>query len=309
MDYNKNNEMTFMKYLIDGIPPEIARKAQVELGESEEVRAESLKNLRSLIKNEPDLHSCMEDTFLLRFLRSKKYRVEKAFKTLKNFYTYKATYSGILTDFRPSEVLHILKTNYFTALEYRDSGYAGIGVIRMGEIDLSKITTDEMMACILVMAEIGINMESIQVAGYAVILDFEGVTIQTVKQFASPTFLYRVIQCIQDVIPCRIKGYHIVNQPYFFNIILAIARTFLSAKLSSRLHLHGSNLKSLYKYVPQEILPEELGGKQGPISKFLEVYSKKFLSMEDHFTKMIKFGYQGKTLEELQKDNPHAVLT
>ncbi|XP_071037852.1 uncharacterized protein [Parasteatoda tepidariorum] len=56
-----------------------------------------------------ELCSVMDDSFLLRFLRCKKYDVKKAFITLKNYYDFKKRYSGIITDLTPSKLKRVLE--------------------------------------------------------------------------------------------------------------------------------------------------------------------------------------------------------
>lgn len=50
------------------------------------------------------------------------------------------------------------------------------------------------------------------------------------------------------------KGIHIVNQPYVFNMVYQIFKPFMREKLKQRLHFHGTNFESLQKFVPKEAL-------------------------------------------------------
>lgn len=59
-------------------------RAHRELGESPEVVAVSLKQLRQFLYSEPDRElTRTDDAFLLRFLRAKKFDVEKASKMVR----------------------------------------------------------------------------------------------------------------------------------------------------------------------------------------------------------------------------------
>nr|CAD7568205.1 unnamed protein product [Timema californicum] len=63
-----------------------------------------------------------------------------------------------------------------------------------------------------------------------------------------------------ECIPLRLKQIHHVNQPYFFNLVFAIFKPFLSEKLRNRLHFHGSDWSSLHSYIDPEFLPTKYGG-------------------------------------------------
>lgn len=65
---------------------------------------------------------------------------------------------------------------------------------------------------------------------------------------------------LQDCAPIRIKGVHIINQPYVFNMVFALFKPFLREKLRSRIHFHGTNRQSLLAHVDPKVnsLKEEL---------------------------------------------------
>lgn len=62
------------------------------------------------------------------------------------------------------------------------------------------------------------------------------------------------------------KGVHIMTKVKVFDIIIRIAKSVLSAKISERLHVHNS-VEELYEFVPREMLPVEYGGKERPLKE------------------------------------------
>lgn len=62
------------------LPAPVRATAERELGETPSRRRTELKNLRRLIAEEEDFRPRQDDAFLLRFLRSRKYDAERAFK-------------------------------------------------------------------------------------------------------------------------------------------------------------------------------------------------------------------------------------
>lgn len=98
-----------------------------------------------------------------------------------------------------------------------------------------------------------------QVCGAVVIFDMDGLSLQQTWQF-TPPFAKRIVDWLQDSVPLRIKNIHIVNQPYVFNMVFALFKPFLKEKLKSRIIFHGTDRKSLHKYMSPKCLPECYGG-------------------------------------------------
>lgn len=54
--------------------------------------------------------------------------------------------------------------------------------------------------------------------------------------------------------------------------------------------VHGSNLDSLYKCIPQRALPTEYGGEAGPIQDIIDDWEKRLLANRDYFRELDKYG-------------------
>lgn len=75
--------------------------AEEELGETPAKRCEALDKLRQLLEAEPGLNANKDEEFLLRFLRVRKYKVESALQTIKNYYRNRASSEFLYRDFLP----------------------------------------------------------------------------------------------------------------------------------------------------------------------------------------------------------------
>lgn len=98
-----------------------------------------------------------------------------------------------------------------------------------------------------------------QVHGAVVIFDMDGLSLQQTWQF-TPAFAKRIVDWLQDSVPMRIKGIHIVNQPKIFNIVFALFKPFLREKLRNRIIFHGNDMASLHKHISPKYLPPTYGG-------------------------------------------------
>lgn len=112
--------------------------------------------------------------------------------------------------------------------------------------------------CVLFLEAATLEPET-QIHGAEVIFDMDGLSLQQTWQF-TPAFAKRIVDWLQDSVPMRIKGIHIVNQPKIFNIVFALFKPFLREKLRNRIIFHGTDMASLHKHILPKYLPPNYGG-------------------------------------------------
>lgn len=78
-----------------------------------------------------------------------------------------------------------------------------------------------------------------QIAGVHVLLNMDGLSLSQVTQF-TPNFAGSVAEWVQRCLPCRLKGIHVVNQPFIFNMVFALFKPFLLVGIKHS-HLHFSH--------------------------------------------------------------------
>lgn len=122
-----------------------------------------------------------------------------------------------------------------------------------------EVTLDEVFKGCVVFLEAATLEPETQVHGAVVIFDMDGLSLQQTWQF-TPQFAKRIVDWLQDSVPMRIKGIHIVNQPKIFQIVFALFKPFLREKLRNRIFFHGSDYNSLHKYISPQYLPPNYGG-------------------------------------------------
>ncbi|KAJ8961947.1 hypothetical protein NQ314_005866 [Rhamnusium bicolor] len=72
---------------------------------------------------------------------------------------------------------------------------------------------------------------------------------------------------MKEAYPVKLKEVHVVNVSPFVDTIINWVKPFLKEKIKNRIHVH-SDFETLYKFVPQDVLPEEYGGTAGKIQDF-----------------------------------------
>ncbi|GBN93075.1 hypothetical protein AVEN_41359-1, partial [Araneus ventricosus] len=146
---------------------------------------------------EPNLKPRLEEKFLLRYLRAKKYNIRKAYKSLMCYYYFKEKYDGIFTSLKPSQVKHVLDMNCVSLLPFRNRDGSSIGVVRMGNFDPSVASCEELIATCLICAEIGTDSEATIVCGSVCIMDMQGFTLRKMLHFSSINLLSLFVASLQ----------------------------------------------------------------------------------------------------------------
>ncbi|KAG8180245.1 hypothetical protein JTE90_017646 [Oedothorax gibbosus] len=278
--------MNLMPIWCKGLSPELRKKAEVTLGERSNVQAKALVDFRRLINAQQDIYSRLDDVFLLRFLRTKKYNLQKAFKLYLNYYSFKQ--KGTFTGMRPSDMKRVIQMNNILYSPYRTPCGSHVAIYRLGAFDVSTATYEEMISTILLVGEMILDCEATQVCGGIVIVDLADMSLQHYRQFLTVNFISFIINLLQDCIPERIKDIHFVNEPYLFHVSYNVVKPIVKKKLKDRLHFHGSNMNSLHCYVPKECLPKELGGKLGKFNN--KEFAEYFYSQEAFIERINKYG-------------------
>ncbi|XP_035212997.1 alpha-tocopherol transfer protein-like [Stegodyphus dumicola] len=282
--------MEFLPYHLDGLTPELIKKAKIELGETSDVRKQALIFFKQLIENEPNFYPFMDDTFFLMFLRCKKYDVQKAFNSFLNFYRFKKKYSGIFTDFLPSDLRKVMSMNSFKDSELRTKDGGIVGILLLGNHKWEQASIEDIVATILHIGLITYRREATQISGGRIIIDFRNVTWHQFLTCASPTMLGLVFSSVENCWPYRLKAIHLVNEPKAFSLFFSMLKFAMPKKVQERFHMHGNDLDGLHKYIPTEMLPEELDGTAGPMDN--TEYYKYILSHEDLLKEMNKCGFK-----------------
>lgn len=265
-------------------PPEWAlEKARNELRETPEIVEKAILELRQLIQNTEYLHLPLDDEYMKIFLRPAHYYPEGALKRLVNFYHMKLKYGEVCDNILPSTVRNVFEEGILSLMPNRDQHGRRILVIEAGKKwKPSKVPLGDMFKSIQ-LAVLGSMVEpKSQICGAVVIIDMEGLPISHVMQF-TPSFAMMLLDYVQDCICMRLKGVHIVNNSYIFNMLFAIFKPFIREKLRKRIFFHGKDWKSLASHIDREFLPAKYGGTTtweippgNLLADFFECYKKDF---------------------------------
>ncbi|CAN7949464.1 unnamed protein product [Ixodes pacificus] len=117
-------------------PLDLQAMAYEELEETPQLKRDTVRELRNLIKEEPDLRCPSDDAFLVKFLRARKYHVEEAFSTIRKYFRVRKLHQDIFEDLRPSRVMFdaVFRRNKLAVvLDERDDLGRLVSILKFGK--------------------------------------------------------------------------------------------------------------------------------------------------------------------------------
>ncbi|XP_055596163.1 clavesin-1-like [Uranotaenia lowii] len=286
--------MSLAPFDIDHTPPgpELIEIARRELRETPEVREAAIVELRRLLQLATDLHYRDDDDFLLIFLRPCHFYPDSALKMMRRIAEFKKHNYPLMHNLHPEdEKLSFVDHSVVNVLVNRDQKGRRILVVNCGKAWDPKAVTPEKMFRMLLMVQMISQLEvSTQINGVVIIMDFEGLSLKQVKAL-TPSFSKLLLTFIQEAIPLRLKEFHVIKQPFIFNMVWTLFKPFIGDKLRKRLEFHGSDMKKLHKYVDPAYLPKNYGGELPALDYGSREWYPCMEKYQDHIAKWNTYGF------------------
>lgn len=173
------------------LPPNLAEVARRELNETPAARTECLFQLRQRLqlskhyseeqniveeddgtKEEAVDASIPDDRFLLRFLRSKKFNVQRSYAMYKNYRLFFRDHPEIAAGLNPKAVRHVWDEGVLGGLKQRDLRGRSVIVTFPGRWDPASHALEDVLRALVLQLEYMIMSEETQVKGFVLLADF-----------------------------------------------------------------------------------------------------------------------------------------
>lgn len=181
------------------LPEDVKKTALEELREDENIREQSLQQLRDWISKHPNIKKCRTDAaFLLRFLRTKKFSVPLACEMLERYLVIRQIYPQWFTklDCEDPDLADIINSGYLVPLLERDEQGRLLIFSIAGNFDPHKYTAAHMARVHSLVTETLMDDELNQIYGYTYINDEAGFQMAHISLW-SLTDIRNILKCIQ----------------------------------------------------------------------------------------------------------------
>jgi hypothetical protein len=255
-NYDPNHDRKELSYICS-LPVRIQKIAEVELNETEENREKCLLEFRTWIQKHPWIKHCNTDaSFLLRFLRTKKFSVTRACQTLEKYLIARHSYPEFFRnlDCEHSIVDELLDMNYICLLRERDQNGRKLLIARPQALDLSRISSLDLFRFHILLFEYLMCDEETQVTGIVAMADADKISWGHLRLY-NLGFLKTTFSILHEATPMRVNEMNTINLPSYFRIIANFLCGLLNEKMRKRFHFTSTIS------VDPTLLPKEYGGE------------------------------------------------
>jgi len=236
--------------------------ASEEIGENEQSRAQALAEVTCWLQSQPHLrHSRSDPSFLLRFLRTNKYKIEKTCAMIERYLKMRMDHPKWFQnlDIEDPLVQELIMSGYIFVLPERDRAGRRVVWSVARALDPARHNTSHVLRAHIATFETLLHDEENQIRGFSYVFDCTGLTLAHLSIW-TPAECSRVLSICDKNLPMRHKDINLVNLPFPMWAVFEFCKTLLSDKIRRRFSVINS-IEKLKTKMGTDILPSEYGGK------------------------------------------------
>ncbi|XP_042142478.1 retinaldehyde-binding protein 1 isoform X3 [Ixodes scapularis] len=173
--------------------------AKRELGETPQVKEDAVAQLRALLSEDPVLHCPLDEDFLVKFLRSRKFHVRETLDVIRRYFRVRQEYTDLFDNLLPSRILYdatLHQNQLLTVPKQRDSLGRLIVIFKLGAWNPAVCSLNEFFRLVLVGTDCNLMDPTNQITGIVGVVDLDGLHISHFLYF-TPSEIRRTVKIMQ----------------------------------------------------------------------------------------------------------------
>ncbi|KAM3965553.1 alpha-tocopherol transfer protein-like [Aphomia sociella] len=243
-----------------------------------------LVTVKDWLCKQPHLPHEVDEILLRRFLASCGYSLERTKRTIDLFFTIRSNAPEIFANRDPwsPEIRRVFQITDLIPLPRKTKENYKVFIFKLSNPDMDLFNFVDTVKTFFMLADTRLTEEDDIPAGEIPIFDSANVSLKFIPKI-NLSVLRKYMLYTQEAIPIRLKQVHVINAPAYISKIHAICKPFLKTEVAKLIKFHEPNSETLYKDIPQELLPDEYGGKAGSLEQIKRYWIKRIEAKRDWF--------------------------
>lgn len=246
-----------------------------------ELTDERLQELKRSAEERGIRHVPLEQLAL--FAHSCYFHRDASIRCMNVYYRLKATVPEFFAnrDPRSEELQHSLKVLQFATLPQPDRNGYRIIFHRLADMRPREYMFNDGIKLLGMTLDASLYTEGCT-PGYVFLFDMHGVKLGHLTRL-SMNSIRRFFEYLQEGLPVRLKGIHVLNAVWFMDKVLSLVRPFMKRELFDMLHLYTGDVSDVYEHIPPSCLPKDFGGELDSLEYLHEAHCQRLDQLRDYF--------------------------
>nr|XP_024216567.1 alpha-tocopherol transfer protein-like [Halyomorpha halys] len=229
--------------------------------------------LRPWITKQAHFPEDIDDHLIKRFLAVCEGSLEKTKATMDHFFCLRSEAPEFFTERDP---LHHRMQEVFSLIDLlplpqlTPEGYKCF-MYKVADPNPEKFCFNDYVKNFFLVGDTRVKTETNIPKGEIVIFDMKGYSLRHLTKIPLVS-VRKYMQYTQEAHPVRLRQIHVINVSPLLDKTLMLVKPFMKSEVAAMLHFHQPGSTTLYDFVPQEILPNEYGGKAGAVADIKETW-------------------------------------
>ncbi|XP_050544851.1 alpha-tocopherol transfer protein-like [Daktulosphaira vitifoliae] len=263
-------------------------KKEEEFKKNPELKDEDLNHLKEWLSKQPHLPH-VNDEQLILFLHSCFYRLESTKATIESYFTLR-THSPELFTKRDSDLKNVSDAfsiiNFCLLSESTPEGDRVV-LIQGKELDPECFVLPDFIKALSMVLDM-LLMTSGTFNGLIIVYDMKGFTLGHIGRMGIG-MMKKYIFYLQEGLQARLKAIHVINTVPIIDIINNMIKPFMKKELAEKQFYHVVGSEDIFKYIPRNIMPSDVGGTGKSIAIISDETFTKVKEMKSWFIEEEKF--------------------
>jgi hypothetical protein len=242
--------------------------ADEEYTKNPEISKENIENIRKWLVTQPHLPQNLPEEMLILFYHSCYFNLEQTKSCIEIYYTLKTNTPEFFAnrDVSRPELVNALNTLDFGCIPTHNLNGYQIIYHKLRIFEANKYVFNDGVKLLVMAMDACFKVDG-TCPGFIFLFDMRGVRLGHLTRL-NISSLRKFFMFIQEGLPVRLKGIHVLNTQPIVDKIMIFLKPFMKKELLSMLHFYTErDQKKIYDTIPQQCLPEDYGGLSQSIEK------------------------------------------